>query len=115
MGNTNHQTGHDAEKAAAEYLQGSGFKVLDLNWRTKYCEIDIVAEKDKTVFFVEVKYRKNDAFGTGLDYLTTKKLRQMRFAAELWVVERKWEGDYQLAAVEVSGQDFSDIQLLTDL
>lgn len=112
---TNYQVGHDAEKAVANFLAKHGFKILDLNWRNKYCEIDIVAEKDKTVHFVEVKYRKTDSFGSGLEYVTPKKLRQMQFAAEMWVAEQKWEGDYQLSAVEVSGDDFSTIELLSEL
>lgn len=112
---TNYQVGHDAEKAVAKFLEMQGFKILDLNWRNKYCEIDIVAEKDRMVHFLEVKYRKSDSFGSGLDYVTSKKLKQMQFAAEMWVAEHKWKGDYQLSAVDVTGEKFSEINLLTDL
>lgn len=112
---TNHQTGHDAEKAAAEYLKREGYTILDLNWKTKYCEIDIVARKDKTIFFTEVKYRKSAAFGTGFEYITAKKLQQMTFAAEVWISNHDWQGDYQLAALELTGPTHESINFLTDL
>jgi len=98
---TNYQAGHDAEKAAAEYLEQQGFRVHELNWKTRYCEIDIVAEKDKIIYFVEVKSRASLSQGSGLDYITAKKLRQMSYAADMWVANHDWAGDYQLAVVAI--------------
>jgi uncharacterized protein (TIGR00252 family) len=94
-------TGNAAESRAAEYLQNLGYKVVDRNWRTRYCEIDIVAEKERTVWFVEVKFRKNSSQGAGYEYVTPKKLQQMHFAAEMWVQSNKWNGDYRLAVTSV--------------
>jgi hypothetical protein len=45
--------------------------------------------------------------GSGLEYITAKKLKQMRFAAEAWVRDRNWPGEYQLAAVEVGGTEYA--------
>jgi len=111
---TNYQTGHDAEKVAAQYLENIGYKILELNWKTKYCEIDIVAEKENKVYLVEVKYRKTAEFGSGLEYITPKKLNQMKFAAELWVSQHDWKNDYSLAAIEIDGIT-EEINLLTEL
>lgn len=99
---TNYQTGHDAEKVASECLAGLGYEVISLNWRTPVCEIDIVAKKDGIIHFVEVKYRSSNNQGDGLDYITPKKLQQMKFAAQCWVQDQKWPGDYRLSAVSVS-------------
>lgn len=104
---TNYQAGHLAEKNAAEYLLQQGFTIMELNWKTKYCEIDIVAEKNKAVYFVEVKYRKNTNQGYGLEYITNKKLDQMRFAAELWVSSHDWTNEYQLAAIGIDGEEIT--------
>lgn len=112
---TNYQTGHDAETRAAEYLRQVGYKIHDMNWKTRFCEIDIVAEKSKIIHFVEVKYRKSARQGSGLDYITPKKLSQMTFAAELWVSQQAWLGDYQLSAIEITGADYEDIRFLADL
>ncbi|HSX24036.1 MAG TPA: YraN family protein [Candidatus Saccharimonadales bacterium] len=112
---TNYTTGHDAEKLAADYLRAQGYKIVELNWHTRFCEIDIVAQKDATVYFTEVKYRKTTAFGSGLEYITSKKLKQMRFAAEMWVSQNRWSGDYQLAAIELTGPASTVTDFLTDL
>jgi Holliday junction resolvase-like predicted endonuclease len=74
--------------------------------RTRWCEIDIIAQRDTAVYFCEVKYRKNVQQGGGLDYITHAKLEQMKFAAELWVTKYDWQGEYQLCAIEVSGPEF---------
>lgn len=104
---TNHASGHYAEEVAGQYLQKQGYKVLELNWRTRYCEIDIVAQKDNCVFFVEVKHRLTNSQGTGLDYITPQKLKQMSFAAEFWVQANDWGGEYSLAAVALAGDNYT--------
>lgn len=95
--------GRMAEQAAAEYLQRHGFEVLVQNWRTRWCEIDVVAASNNKIYFVEVKYRSSDAWGTGLDYITPKKLLQMRFAAEFWQSTHNIAADYFLSAIELTG------------
>ncbi len=100
------ETGRIAEVKAADYLRAHGYKILERNWRTRWCEVDIIAERKGVVYFVEVKYRASDFQGSGLEYITPAKLRQMHFAAELWVSEHKSEGDYRLAALELSGPGF---------
>ena len=102
---TNHSVGHEAEKVAAQYLKNMAFTILDLNWRTRFCEIDIVAESAGVIYFIEVKYRRTSSQGGGLDYITPKKLKQMDFAAQCWVSENRYTGDYELSAIEVT-QDF---------
>jgi len=112
---TNYATGHAAEKTAADYLAKNGYKIRQLNWKTRYCEIDIIAEKAKVIHFVEVKYRRTSAQGSGLDYITPSKLRQMHLAATAWAQENQWPGDYVLSAVELSGQDFRVSAFLADI
>lgn len=102
---TNYSAGHEAEQIAARYLTEHGFEVKQINWSTPVCEIDIVAAKNDTIYFIEVKYRSGDVQGGGLDYITDKKLQQMRFAAQCWVQENSYEGDYELGALEL-GADF---------
>ncbi len=100
-------TGRKAERAAANYLDMRGYHILEMNWRRSSCEVDIIAQKNKVTYFVEVKYRKNDSHGSGLEYITADKLNRMRRGAEMWVDETKYQGEYQLAAIEVAGADFT--------
>src|SRR3989344_2467281 len=88
--------GRLAESAIAEYLAVRGYKILDQNWHTRQCEIDIVAVKCQSVYFIEVKYRIRDDQGSGVDYITAKKLKQMTFAGEVWVAQNSWTGDWRL-------------------
>lgn len=112
---TNFSHGRAAEAAAIEYLKQNSFKILTQNWRTRYCEIDVVAQKDKVIYFVEVKYRQGDQQGSGLDYITPKKLKQMNLAARFWASDNNWQDDYRLAALEVSGIDYKVTNFLTEL
>ncbi len=107
---TNYKAGHDAEKDAAEYLKKQGFKIKELNWKTRYCEIDIVAEKRKVIWFVEVKSRRSSLQGFGYEYVTSKKLQQMQFAAEMWVREQEWNGGYQLGVVSIDSGEVTFIE-----
>ena len=113
--NTSTQIGRKAEAAAAVYLEMRGYQIIERNFRRPRCEIDIVAQKDGVAFLVEVKYRSTSDHGGGLEAITASKLRQMHFAAEVWVQETKWSGPYQLAAVELEGPDFSVLQFADDL
>ncbi|HVO86769.1 MAG TPA: YraN family protein [Candidatus Binatia bacterium] len=99
---TTTSAGKAAEAAVAEHLKKTGYEIIEMNWRRRVCEIDIVAKKDKVIYFTEVKYRSSDAQGSGLDYLTDKKLKQLEFAAQLWVAENNWPGDWRLLGAAVN-------------
>lgn len=49
------KTGDLGENIASLWLVKRGFRILSRNYRLKYGELDIVAEKDKVIHFVEVK------------------------------------------------------------
>ena len=100
---TTRAIGDAGEQTAADWLVADGHEIIARNWRTRYCEIDIVSMKDDVLYFTEVKYRKNDDFGGGLAAITAKKQRQMRFAAELFIAKHpQYEGrDMRMLAVAV--------------
>ena len=102
---TTRQIGDKGEQAVADWLAADGHEIIARNWRTRYCEIDIVSVKGKVLYFTEVKYRKNDDFGDGLAAITAKKQRQMRFAAELFLAGKpEYSGmAAKLLAASVSG------------
>lgn len=102
---TTKEIGDSAESVAANYLKKNGHEVTDRNWKTKYCEIDIVSIKNKIVYFTEVKYRKNPDQGGGLSVITAKKLRQMKFAAKYYALSNKLDNvDLRLAVISLSGK-----------
>ena len=117
---TNYAHGHEAEKVAAKYLESKGYKIIALNWRDKRAEIDIIAQKksllrSRPLIFFEVKYRENNLQGHGFDYITPKKLAQMKFAAELYVAMQRYTGEYTLGAIEMQGEDYHVAIVLENL
>ena len=99
----NNLAGRKGEDVATHYLETHGHKIIARNWKTKWCEIDIVSQIGDILYFSEVKYRKN---GGGLDAITSKKLEQMRFAAELYLMNFP-NHKARLAAIAVSGDDYT--------
>lgn len=95
----NIKAGQLGEKSAADYLVANGHKIIDRNWKTKWCEIDIISEKDDILYFTEVKYRKR---GNGLDAITPTKQKQMHFAAEMYL-QKHQDKSARLAAIAVGG------------
>lgn len=106
---TTKQIGDKAETAVAQYLENNGHQVIARNWRTRFCEIDIVSINDETIYFTEVKYRKKADWGDGMDAITPAKQKQMHFAAEVFGVYFRQFSNYnqQLAAASVFGRNFT--------
>lgn len=103
--------GNQGEDSAAAYLASKDFKVLERNWKIKAGEIDIIAEKDGVIYFVEVKYRKNHTQGGGMAAITATKLKHMDRAARLWM-QRFGHRDARLSVVEVTGDEYTVTRFL---
>ena len=58
MGKNNRQIGSKYEQLAADYLKKQGYCIVERNYYTPYGEIDIIAQQDEVLVFVEIKYRK---------------------------------------------------------
>ena len=107
-GPTTKSVGDKAENKVADYLRAEGHEILDRNWKTKWCEIDIISMKDRKVYFTEVKYRKNTQHGGGIAAITPRKLKQMAFAAEYYTVALDIIGvEMCLVVTTVAGPDFT--------
>ncbi len=109
--------GGAAETFASEYLEMSGFEIVERNWKTKWCEIDIVATKGNDLYFVEVKYRRNNKAGDGLEAITRTKQKQMLFAARMWLHSHQ-KFSYrtvQLSAISLAGDPIEVVSWLPEI
>lgn len=79
----------EGEEIAAKYLQKLGFKIIDRNFRGRNTELDIVAVKDNTLVFVEVKTRTSDKFGTPFEQIAYWKLKSLVKAAQFYKLTHK--------------------------
>jgi len=77
--------GEDAELACCNHLRSQGLKLIDSNFSCRYGEIDIIMLDKKVLVFVEVRFRKNNNFGGGLESITASKQRKLRKTAELYL------------------------------
>lgn len=98
--------GARAEAIVAEALRRKKHTIIARNWKTKFCEIDIVSSFEGVVYFTEVKYCRNTTNSSGIDRIDNKKLEQMRFAAEAYIASSSVKCEVRLAVAEVSGDNF---------
>ena len=89
MTKNNHALGEWGEGKAAQYLEGKGYKILGRNLRTPYGEIDLIAQIDSEIIFVEVKTRSSRSFGYPEEAITTKKMQHMIESAESYMQEQE--------------------------
>lgn len=98
---TSTSLGSKAEEQVAALLTARGMDVTQRNWKTKWCEIDIVAESEEERYFVEVKYRSSQLQGGGKASITPKKVQKIRFAAELYAATFPTPKNVQLIVATV--------------
>ena len=84
--------GSEGERAAAEFLEARGYRILERNYRTKLGELDLVAEEGDTLVFIEVKVRLNDRFGGPAAAITSAKQSRIARLAQQYVVSRRLSG-----------------------
>jgi putative endonuclease len=65
------------ENLAAEHLRQLGYKVLEQNWRWNSDELDLIAQDNNTIVFVEVRARTSDKFGSPAESVTPAKMRRL--------------------------------------
>lgn len=96
--------GNRAEDEASNHLLRLGHTIIERNWRTKRCEIDIVSRLHDILYFTEVKYRRDDTQGGGIAAITPKKLAQMTYASEIYVAARRLSNhERRLSVISMTG------------
>ncbi|MCB5251646.1 MAG: YraN family protein [Candidatus Cloacimonadaceae bacterium] len=76
---------HTGEDLAANYLIRKGYNILERNYRIKGGEIDIIAQNDNTLIFVEVKTRKKHSMKLALMNISYNKQKRISLTAERYI------------------------------
>ena len=79
------ETGKTGENKAAQYLQSKGYIITGRNVQFRSGEIDIIAENDEYIVFVEVKTRKNADFAEAREYVGRTKQQRIMKSAMLYL------------------------------
>ncbi len=83
MTNTKIELGARGEALAVKYLKRTGYRIVEQNFRVRAGEIDIIAEQDGTLVFIEVKTRTDTRFGLPFESITaSKKIHLSKVALE---------------------------------
>ncbi len=98
------------EDAACGYLEGLGYRIVERNFRTRFGEIDIIAERGAYIVFAEVKSRKNARFAEAREFVTEAKQRKILTTAELWLSGHRTELQPRFDVIEVYGEENSPVK-----
>ncbi len=98
-----------AEERAADFLQKSGFRILERNFYSRFGEIDIIALKDETLHFVEVKSGQDEP----IYKINASKLSKIIKTAQIYLNKKRVDADYCFDAIIVSLDDIEFIENIT--
>ena len=98
------------EDFAANLLELQGYRILERNFRCRMGEIDLIAEKDGEISFVEVKTRRSARFGMPAEAVGAEKQRRMRRTAEFYLKshpKQQQTADFQVIEVFCNQIDYA--------
>ncbi|MDO8497699.1 MAG: YraN family protein [bacterium] len=104
----NRQVGIVGEDIAVDYLQKRNFSIVKRNFHSNWAELDIIAMKENTLHFVEVKTRIGTLKGKPYESITTAKLSHLKRSIQYFLLKN----DYKRCKLSV---DVVGIVLKTDL
>lgn len=111
----NQDAGKLGEELAAEELRRRGYAILARRYRTRFGEIDIVAQDEGTVVFVEVKARRSDRFGSAAESVTDWKQRRIAAMAMdylAWVGRLDDPCRFDVVAIDGLGTGHTTIRVI---
>ena len=97
--------GRRGEHDAADYLRKKKYRVVGMNFSTRFGEIDLIAGDRRFVVFVEVKLRRSGDFAQAREFVTPAKQRKLAATAALWLAKNPTEKPARFDVIEVYGTD----------
>ncbi|HZG00132.1 MAG TPA: YraN family protein [Chitinophagales bacterium] len=102
------ELGTAGETLAKKYLEQKGYNVLEINWRHKRWEIDLIAEKNQEIVFVEVKTRTGNFFGEPELAVTKTKQNFLGQAASEYMNQKRLGGDVRFDIISITVKSFGN-------
>ena len=107
--------GKRSEIIATNYLKQKGYQILEVNYKNKVGEIDIIAKNGDYIVFVEVKSRLNQKFGHPLDAIDERKQQKIHAVASLYLVKnRRYGKACRFDAISILGLENPEITHIVD-
>lgn len=105
------EKGNKAEELAKKYLYDNGFEIVEQNFYSRFGEIDIIALKDKTLHFIEVKSAEN--YEKAIQNITPKKLSRLIKTGDVYIKKNSIQIDYMYDALVVSADQITYLENIT--
>ena len=103
--NTSRKLGANSEELAVQHLENEGYKILFRNYRHQKAEIDIIAQKDNHLCFMEVKARTNLQFGYPETFVKSYQKKRIKEAAENYIRTFHWHNSIRFDIISVVQQE----------
>ena len=104
------RTGFFGELKAARYLKKQGYKILERNFRCKFGEVDIIAQKGEVVAFIEIKTRSSDLFGMPNEAVGRDRRQRYVNCARFYFYGRQTDCTVRFDIIEVLGGKINHIE-----
>ncbi len=85
-------SGRWGESLAAAYLQKNRYTITAANYRSRFGEIDLIAEDKRYIVFVEVKLRKSDRFAQAMEFVDHRKQERLKQTAAIYLSQNEESG-----------------------
>lgn len=109
------ELGKKGEELAVAHLKKNGYDVLHNNWRWQKAELDIIAEKDGFVVFVEVKTRQSRYFGDPETFISKRKQKLLVKAAHAYMEAQEEEKEARFDVISVvTNSKFTQLEHIED-
>jgi len=110
----NSDRGFYFETLALEFLQLNGLKLHSRNVSCRFGELDLICQLDGRWVFVEVKYRRNDAYGGAAAAVTRSKQQKLRQTAAWFLQQQRSQAGCRFDVVAICGESPYQINWITN-
>ena len=107
--------GNAAEDKACDFLLEQGLTLRCRNFRTRRGELDLVMQDGSTIVCVEVKYRKQNNYGSAVEFVTAKKLQRIRAAFEYYLLDNRVNSTTTSLRIDVVAINGNELQWLKNV
>lgn len=118
MTESTRKLGQAGEDRAEKYFVDAGYEILGRNLTSRFGEVDLVAQKGDRLFFVEIKWRKNQNYGRAIEAVSREKQRRIRRTAGWLLIQqpewKKWIPFFSVLAIDENENGAAEIEFVPD-
>ena len=106
----NKRLGRAGERKALRYLRRNGYKILESNYKNPFGEVDVIAAKDDTVAFIEVKTRLNENYGAPSEAVDRRRRNKYVQAAKYYFYGKQIDKTVRFDIIEILNGEINHIE-----